>query len=48
MGLFKRKEGGTRIGNLVRRVAQAVVDKATMGIANEWTDPDGDGKINLW
>lgn len=48
MGLFKRKEGGTRFGNLVRRLAVVVADQVTFGLASSVVDTDNDGKIDLW
>lgn len=45
---FAKKSGGTRVGNIIRRLAQNVVDQMSFGLGGAFTDQDGDGRIDLW
>lgn len=42
---FERKEGGTRGGNLVRRIAKATLAKLTLGI---YDGTNSQGNFELW
>ena len=48
MGLFKRKEGGTRVGNLVRRLSLAILNEVTFGLGSSFADTNNDGQIDFW
>lgn len=45
---FARKEGGSRVGNIIRRVAVTLANNLTAGLGGQFIDRDGDGKADVW